>query len=171
MKKSILAIFAIVTLSTSVMAQSENAPAPQNPQMDQTEMIKNQTDRMVKEYGLNETQAAQLQELNKNFADKMPRMRGPRPGGQRGGNGQRGGGMRPRNNDNGATAQGQAPERPSREQMEARMKEMRENMEAYEAGLKKIMTEEQFAKYQESRRNRMGGGQGFGRRGPRGGNE
>lgn len=169
MKKSILTIIATFTLSTSVMAQSENVQAPQNPQMDQTEMIKSQTERMVKEYGLNETQAAQLQELNKNFADKMPRMRGPRQGGQRGGNGPRGG-MRPRNND-GATAQGQAPERPSREQMEARMKEMRENMEAYEAGLKKIMTEEQFAKYQESRRNRMGGGQGFGRRGPRGGNE
>ena len=52
MKKSILAIIATVTLSTSAMAQSENGNAPQRPQMDRTEMVKNQTDRMVKEYGL-----------------------------------------------------------------------------------------------------------------------
>lgn len=173
MKKSILAIIATVTLSTSAMAQSENGNAPQRPQMDRTEMVKNQTDRMVKEYGLNDEQAAKLLELNTSFADKMPRMRG----GQRPGGGQRGG-MRQRNTDGntGATAQGERQGRPSREEMEARMKEMRANQEAYQGELKKIMTEEQFAKYQEDsqRRPQFGGGQGGrqggGQRGFRGGN-
>lgn len=163
MKKSILAIIATVTLSMSAMAQSENGNAPQRPQMDRTEMVKNQTDRMVKDYGLNETQAAQLLKLNTDYADKMPRMRGFRP------NGQRDGMQRQRRADgnNGATAQGENRERPSREQMEARMKEMRENQEAYNAELKKILTEEQFAKYQENSQRRM---QSMGRQGgPRGG--
>ena len=141
--------------------------------MDRTEMVKNQTDRMVKEYGLNDEQAAKLLELNTSFADKMPRMRG----GQRPGGGQRGG-MRQRNTDGntGATAQGERQGRPSREEMEARMKEMRANQDAYQGELKKIMTEEQFAKYQEDiqRRTQFGGGQGVrqggGQRGFRGGN-
>lgn len=161
MKKSILAIIATVTLSTSVMAQSENGNDRPRRQMDRTEMVKLQTERMVKEYGLNETQAAKLQELNTSFADKMPRM----------GGGQRGGGMqRPRNfgGNNGAAAQGERPQRPSQEEMEARMKEMRANQEAYEAGLKEILTEEQFAKYQEESKRRQ---EQFGRRGgPRGRN-
>ena len=53
---------------------------------------------------------------------------------------------------------------------------MRANQEAYNGELKKIMTEEQFAKYQENsqRRPQFGGGQGGrqggGQRGFRGGN-
>jgi hypothetical protein len=56
----------------------------------------------------------------------------------------------------------QQAQRPSREQMEARMKEMRANREAYNAELKKIMTEEQFSKYEAAEKQRME------RRGPRG---
>ncbi|MBQ6065076.1 MAG: DUF4890 domain-containing protein [Prevotella sp.] len=162
MKKTILAIIAAITVSTSVMAQSEDGKRPERQKMDKTEMVKHQTERMVKEYGLNEAQAAQLQEVNANYFDKMPRMGGPRPGGGRGQMGER------KNTDGttGATAQGEKRERPSKEQMEARMKEMKANQEAYEGELKKIMTEEQFAKYQENSKKRMQGGP----RGPRGGN-
>ncbi|MBO4314435.1 MAG: DUF4890 domain-containing protein [Prevotella sp.] len=162
MKKTIFAFIAAITLSTSVMAQNEEGRRPQRQQMDRTEMVKVRTERMVQEYGLNEAQAAKLQELNTSFIDKMPRMGGPRMGGPRGQMG------RQRNVDGGtgATVQGDNNERPSREQMEARMKEMRANQEAYDAELKKIMTEEQFAKYQENSQRRMQGGP----RGPRGGN-
>lgn len=166
MKKSFLAIIATVTISTSAMAQSENGNAQQGRRMDKTEMVKRQTERMVSQYGLNETQAVKLQELNTTFADKMPRMRGGRRP-----NGQRGEGMqRQRNTDGntGATTQGERPERPSKEQMEARLKEMKANQEAYETELKKIMTEEQFAKYQEDSKKRWQ--QGGRRGGPRGGN-
>lgn len=162
MKKTIFAIIAAITVSTSVMAQNEEGRRPERQRMDKTEMVKRQTDRMVNEYGLNEAQAAQLQELNASYFDKMPRMNGPRRGGQR----PEMGGRRNADGATGATVQVENRERPSREQMEARMKEMRANQEAYEGELKKIMTEEQFAKYQENSKRRMQGGP----RGPRGGN-
>lgn len=165
MKKTFFALIAAITLSTSVMAQNEEGRRPERQQMDRTEMVKRQTERMVQEYGLNEAQAAKLQEINTSYFEKMPRMGGRRGGGFGGPRGQMG---QRRNTDGGndATVQGENNERPSREQMEARMKEMRANQEAYEAELKKIMTEEQFAKYQENSQRRMQGGP----RGPRGGN-
>lgn len=165
MKKIIFAIIAAITVSTSVLAQTEDGKKPERKPMDKTEMVKRQTEHMAKEYGLNETQAAQLLEVNTAYADKMPRMGRPRNGG---GRGQMRGQQRP-DGTTGATAQSENRERPSREQMEARMKEMKANKEAYDAELKKIMTDEQFAKYQENSKKRFEGGN-RGPRGPRGGN-
>ena len=92
MKRLVMAIMAGMMMTATCFAQ--NNDAQQRPQrMDKNEMIKMRTDRMVSEYGLNETQAAQLKDLNTNFADKLPYMGGPRQMGQRGRNGN-GRGMR-----------------------------------------------------------------------------
>ena len=77
MKRLVMAIMAGMMMTATCFAQ--NNDAQQRPQrMDKNEMIKMRTDRMVSEYGLNETQAAQLKDLNTNFADKLPYMGGPR---------------------------------------------------------------------------------------------
>ena len=60
MKKMILA-FAATMMMTAAMAQDDNQQGRQERRrMDRTEMIKNRTDRTVKQYGLNEEQAKQL---------------------------------------------------------------------------------------------------------------
>ena len=62
MKKTILLLVAAFTL-TSATAQEMNGERREGMRPDRTEM-------MVKEYGLNETQAAKLKELN----DKYPEL-------------------------------------------------------------------------------------------------
>ena len=129
--------------------------------MDKTEMAKMRTERMTQELGLNDKQQEQLLKLNTEFADKMP-MRGPRGPrhGQGGHHGRQGSPQKPDiDAQTGASPQAGAPdmkrERPSQEQMEARHKEMQANREAYQNELKKILTEEQMAKYQEAEKQRM----------------
>lgn len=153
MKKLMMTMVAALMLTATAMAQ-ENNGRREGRNFDPAEMAKSQTERMVQEYGLNEAQQAKLLELNTQYAGKM-RMGGR--GGQRGG--QRFGGPQGGNQQGGM----QQGERPSREQMEARMKEMQANREAYNAELKKILTEEQFSKYEEAEKQRM---ERFGR-GPR----
>ena len=168
MKKMMFSMAAAILMSTSAIAQTDNAPQ-QQPQMDQTEMIKQRTDNTVKQYGLNDDQAKQLLELNTKYADKMPmgfgrmggRRGGPRPGF---GGGPQGG---PQGGFGGGAPQGgfggrQMPE--LTEEQRARFEEMRkqraETREAYDKELQKIMTEDQFKQYQTDQQNR--------RRGPRG---
>lgn len=139
MKKTMLILAATIMMATAASGQETQKVTKQK--FDQTEMVKNQTDRMVKNYGLNETQAAQLLEVNTKFADKMPR----RPHGNRGGMR----GQRPQHPDNAQQA------RPSEEQIQARRAEMRANIEAYQAELKKIMTSEQYEKYTSDIKKRM----------------
>ena len=151
MKRLVMAIMAGMMMTATCFAQ--NNDAQQRPQrMDKNEMIKMRTDRMVSEYGTN-------------FADKLPYMGGPRQMGQRGRNGNGRGMRQGQNADGNSGASEQVRQRPSREEMEARMKEMRENMDAYNAELKKILTEEQFKKYQENSSRRMGGPRPGGRGG------
>ena len=70
MKNLFWAIIATMTLSaTAAMAQDENAG--QRPQFDRNEMVKHQTEQIVKQYGLNEEQAAKLLDLNTRYAEKM----------------------------------------------------------------------------------------------------
>ncbi len=162
MKKMFLALAAAMMMSASAMAQEAQQQQPR--QMDQGEMAKMRTEQMVKDYGLNEEQAAKLLELNTEFQSKMPMMGRGMRGGQRPQMGQ--GGERPQRQ------MGQGGERPQRPQMgqggerpRMNFEEMQKNMEAYQAGLEKIFTEEQMAKYKENMQNRMqrgqrGGGQG-----------
>lgn len=163
MKKMILTIVAVCTLSATTMAQQVNNGDQGGRKISKQEMIQRRTDRVVKRYGLSDQQAKKLLELNTTYADKMPMQ----------GFGNRG--ARPRMNQNGPQAdqnkdvdlmkQNSAN---FKEQNQARRKEMQENMQSYNNELKNILTPEQFAKYQEDRQNmqnRAGGNRGFGNRG------
>ena len=157
MKKTILAIAAAIMMSANVAAQDKKDQGQQPQQPDKTEMIKQHTDQMVKDYSLNQEQGEKLLVLNTEYADKMPMMfRGPR-GGQRGQRPQFNA-QRPQRPD--SATQGQRPPRGERPQMNR--EEMRKNMEAYNTELQKIMTEEQYKKYQDDMQKRM-------QRGPQGG--
>ena len=167
MKRMILALVAIMTM-TAAMAQGDNQQGRrERRQFNRTEMIKNRTDDAVKKYGLNEEQAAKLLELNTKYADTMGPGRGM--GGRRGG-GQ--GGMRPRPNFGGGDGQGaQQGQRPEMtEEMKAQMEKMRKEREEatkkYEAELQTIMTEDQFKAYKadQKQRQREGGRRMGGRR-------
>jgi Spy/CpxP family protein refolding chaperone len=165
MKKMILAIVAMMTV-TAAMAQGDNQQGRgERRQFDRTEMIKNRTDNTVKQYGLNEEQAAKLLELNTKYADTMT----PRMGG-RGGN--RGGVGRPRPDFGGNAQQGQRPEmnEEMRAQMEKMRKEREEAQKKYDEELQTILTPEQFKAYQADAEKRMKerGRRGGGPRGQRG---
>lgn len=141
MKKLFLTVALATTLST-VMAQ--DVREMQRPRHDRTEM-------MVKEYGLDDNQAAKLKELNEKYADLFRRG----PGGPGGFGRPEGRRMRPGGQHfekapaDGQTQASPQVQRPSREEMEKRMKEMREKMETYNQELKAIMTESQYEAYQK----------------------
>ena len=133
MKKMMMTLLAAVMVSTAAVAQNkDDNKSPQDNNRKQ-EMVKHRTDRLVKDYQLNDQQARQLLELNTKYADKMrphhPRHHGPH-------------GMK-----------GQRPEPPKGDRQDRR-KEMDETMKAYEAELQKIMTPEQFKKYQADMQQR-----------------
>lgn len=162
MKRIMMILMAAVLMSTSAVAQEEKQGDRPEKKFDKTEMAKRRTDRMVKDYGLNEKQAKQLFELNNKYADKM-RPHGPRPH-----HGPEGGPGRPPKD--GKDMKGERPEPPKdkdgkhmappkdAKHMEHH-KKMGEAMKAYDAELKKIMTEDQFKAYQtdmEKRREHHG---------------
>ena len=62
MKKIIVAMIALFALSSATFAQTEDSRSASRPSKE--EMIKERTERTVKRYGLNDTQAKQLLELN-----------------------------------------------------------------------------------------------------------
>ena len=118
------------------------------------------TERMAEQLTLTDAQKAQVLTLNTEYQDFIggPGMGGPRMGGPNGG--QRPGGHRP-DGASGATApnNGQPPQRPElTEEQKAKFEEMRTKREEYNTKLKAILTDDQYAKYEESQK-----------RGPRGG--
>ena len=137
----ILAIAATMMMTAATAHDNNQQKRQDSRKMDPTGMVQRRTERTVKDYGLNETQAKQLLELNKKYADKMgPGARGMRPGGRdmRGGR------------DNGGQDRGQRPQltEEQRKQMEANRKQMEESMKQYDTELQKIMTPEQYKAYQ-----------------------
>lgn len=138
MKKYLLAFVLCFSLSAAcVMAQDNNG----RKKLDKSEIIQKRTDRMVEKYGLDEKQAKDLLELNTQYADKM--FMGGRVGPMKGMRRDR------------AKDSVLVKERPSKEQIEAMMKTMNETREAYNNGLKKIMTDDQFSKYEEDQKKMM----------------
>ncbi len=136
MKKVLVMIAVALSVTMTANAQSENDRQSQRQRGNKTEMIQKQTDRMVERYGLNEDQAQQLLKLNTSYDGKimgMPGGRGPRRDGQQ---------QSPMRRDS------TEHQRPSKEQMETMRKEMSAKMDAYKAEVKKIMTDEQYAKYE-----------------------
>lgn len=136
---------ALVTTGMALAQQDNNRERGQRP--DPAQMAQRMTEQMAQRYGLDDKQQASLLELNKQYAPKMPMMRGGRPGGRPGMRGDRPGGMRRDST--------MAPrQRPSKEEMEKRFQEMRANREAYNAEVKKIMTTDQYKKFTEDQERR-----------------
>ena len=159
MKKLMMTLIAAVLMSSAAFAQDEKkeCKCPEK-KPDKTEMVKHRTDGMVKKFGLDENQAAQLLELNTKYADKMK---------PRGHHKHRPGAGRPPKDDKkidkktdantGATAQQEA----DRKQHDADRKQHEADRKAYEEELQKIMTADQYAAYQADMKKN-------GDRGPRG---
>lgn len=157
MKKMMMTLLAAVVVSTAAIAQDTNGRQPKDDGNRKQEMVKHRTDRLVKDYQLNDKQAKQLLELNTKYADKM----GPRHRGHHGPRGMRGQRPEPPKGDMKGLRpeppkgdkKGERPEPPKGDRQERR-KEMEETMKAYEAELQKIMTPEQFKKYQADMKER-----------------
>ncbi|MBP3789118.1 MAG: DUF4890 domain-containing protein [Prevotella sp.] len=145
MKKMIMALAAVFMISTSAMAQDENKA--ERKQMTTEQMAQRRTDDMVKRYSLNEEQSAKLLELNKKYADMRPM--GPRGG-------RRHQGMRSAED----RVKPQAADSLKRKEvkgMQARgdFEAMKKKMEEYDAQLKTILTEQQYAAYQADKEKMM----------------
>jgi len=138
MKKLILAVTALMVGATT-MAQENDNKRPQRPSKNNTEMVKQRTDRMIKRYELNETQAAALLKLNQEFDGKMtPRMKGQKAGGKQGGHER----MKPRGERPDSLKGTKANGRDSRHE------NMQKTRADYNEKLKTILTDKQFAAYQ-----------------------
>lgn len=134
MKKSLLLV-ALLFVGSMAMAQNTDSNADQQKRQmpNAEEMVNRQTERMVKELSLNDSQKAQLLKLNKEYMGKIGRgMRGPRQ----------------QNADNNSQA-------PTKEQMEKMRTERKASMDAYNTELKKILTDEQYTLYQKKQQERM----------------
>jgi hypothetical protein len=146
MMNRLITLMAAVMLTTLTVTAQNNAGKQQQRKFDKTEMIKRRTDRMVSRFDLNQTQAQQLLELNTAYADKLPRM-GRRAGKQ---------GMGHKNAQQcDAKCKQCKTDCKCKDQMEKRKSEMKANREAYEKELKKIMSDAQFSKYTEAKKQRM----------------
>lgn len=158
----------LIAMMASVFSICANAQQEDNRQrfrMDRSEMIQKRTEDFAKQYGLDANQQEQLLKLNQEYPQVMMFM-GGRRGGPRGeGMGHRrpGGPMgngevrqRPDNGEGGnpQMRQGRDGNRP--EGGRGRGPRMdRETMEKYDQGLQKILTPEQYAKFQADRKARM----------------
>lgn len=136
MKKIVLALVAMMTISMSAVAQDSTRVKQNRSQFDPTEMINQRTKKMAESYGLNEEQTAKLKELNAKYAKNMRGMRGGHHGMQR----------------HGGQHMGQHFSQANRDSLR---QAMRKNQEAYEAELKTILTEKQFKAYTEDMKKMM----------------
>lgn len=154
MKKAMLICASMALLLSSGAFAQGNGPRPQRERPDEATMVKMRTERMVKELGLDEKQEAKLLELNQ----KYPRMMMGGPGGPGMGRPPMDG-QRPDGEESGVKAKNSKKAKPDRKKAdggranmtEEQMNQMKADREAYEAGLKEILTEEQFKTWQESR--------------------
>jgi len=71
MKKIMMIMAAAILMCTSAVAQTSKKTV-QKKQVQKTQVKTDQTQQMVKELGLNDTQAAKLKTLNEKYAKKMP---------------------------------------------------------------------------------------------------
>lgn len=162
MKKITLTMIAVFALCRVSMAQGNQQ---HNPEM----MAERMTERMAKEYELDDKQKEKLLELNKEFAGKteMPRMRAPRQGNKQGHNMHRQGRPQAKAQANPQGRRGFAaqPQRPMGEpkqltdeqkaqfkaEAEKKMAERQEAQKEYDKKLKKIFTKKQYKAYEENK--------------------
>lgn len=149
MKKVVFMIIALLSL-TAAQAQEENKEQKKERRMEMRNDMRQRPDRvamMKNRYGLSDEQVEQVKKLNDEYKDIM--MMRPR-GWQGPGRGNFG-----RNNDRmgkpekeGMGSDQQQMQRPSREEIEKRMQERQQKQAEYDAKMKEILNEEQYAKYE-----------------------
>ena len=160
MKKILFAMIAALAISTSTFAQDTTEVKRGPREFNTEEMAKQRTDEMVQKYGLNDDQAVKLLDLNTRFFQKM------RPAGRmhRDGRGPR------KDMRNGGDRHMNDSARADRQHQNARpgfnREEMKKTMDEYNAELKTIMTEDQYAAYEKDQKERRHNGQ-RGHGGPR----
>ncbi len=148
MRRLILAIIAVFTLSGAALAQ--DVDKKEGKKLDKAEMVQRRTDRMVKRYGLSDQQAKKLKELNEKYAGKLP-MRGDfRPGGKGPAcphhHMEQGNAEQPQaDGTTGATVQKCSL---SKEEKDKKRNERKLAREAYDKELEKILGSEKFSEYQ-----------------------
>ncbi len=147
MKKTILAIVALFAFAIGVSAQEQQGE-PKRPEgkFNKEEMVKHRVEGMVKELGLDDAQKTKLQKLFEKQASK------------------KGFGMPPRKPE-GAPKDTVGMKRPSEKDMQKMREEMEKERAEFNAELKKILTSEQYTKYEEleKQRSKRGGGRRGGR--------
>lgn len=145
MKKILIMILAFVGFSMGTMAQNEEKECC-GKKMDKTEVIKQRTDRFVKRYGLDQLQAEQLLALNTKYADKLPRMHKP--------NGKGGMNKKQDMRRKGDFMDGNGTQPlVGNKKMDDKRKEMEAERKAYQKELKKILTKEQYVKFEADRKD------------------
>lgn len=120
MKRIVFWMVALLLMSGVAMAQGNRQGGRQ--QMDPKTRAQRMTERMVKEYSLNEDQKQQLLDVNLAWVEKTAANQGGR------------------SKDDKATKM-------TKEEREKRMAEMKKSREDYDAQLKKILTKEQYDSY------------------------
>jgi|GEM_PF-3543271 len=115
----------------------------QRPQQPPKQMTADErTEQMVNKLGLDEAQAAQLKELNNNYADAF---KGP-------------GGGRPPKMDEGNKGEKPAGPEQMTDEQKKEMEQMMAKRAEYETKLKAILTDEQYKNYQQMQPKRGHGG-------------
>lgn len=129
MKKIVFWMFALLLMSSAVMAQgNRRGGAP----MDSKTRAERMTERMVKEYSLNNEQKQKLQVANLAWVEKMNANQVARPGQQK----------------------DEKAAKMTKEERDKRMAEMKKSREEYDAQLKKILTKDQYDAYTKKQAER-----------------
>ena len=167
MKKIVMTMVALLTMTAAVAQNNENGQRPEFKRPTPEEM----TNRMADQLKLDDKQKSKVLELNKEYESVLM---GPGMGGRGFGRGM-GRGPRP-DGESGATQnnnqQRQRPQRPElTDEQKAQMQQMMEKRQEYDKKLKKILTDDQYKTYQEQHQRRGGRGGFGGQRGPRPNNQ
>lgn len=147
MKKILVMMLVLIGVSTGTMAQNEEKECCGQKQ-DKPEIIKRRTEWFVERYGLDRSQAERLLVLNTKYAGKMPHLHRSHAKGY---TGKGFGGCCKTRLLKGDSLSSSVGGR----NLENRRKEAKVNREAYRKELKKILTQEQYAKCEADRKKYM----------------
>ena len=146
--KRIVFLAVVVLMACTVLMAQENRREGKK-QTDPKERAEQMTERMAKEYSLNDVQKQQLQELNLSMAGKMKDRQAMHQG-KKGPKGKKG------------ECKNQEMKKERKERSEVRKEErekmharMTESHKAYNAKVKDIFTPEQYAKYEKNQAERQ----------------
>lgn len=151
MKKITFLLLAILLMSGMAMAQQRERRGGNrdNQNADPKEMAEKRTERMAKEYSLNDTQKKELLAANLAFAEKQS----ARPKTPKESKGAKRGGKKSIEKKD-AINEIEKAEKPSDAERQQMRTEMEASRKAYDEQVKKIMTKDQYAAYTKNQANR-----------------